>query len=348
MKYTVKKSKITGFGIIGLIFSLIGICFGMIGIGIAVFVRGEVAVILGMVYIPIGVVFFLLGLLFLLLQRRKEKILRQVRNAGHFVVAEVDRVVCNVNIQYHNMHPYMVYCSYADERGGIHHFKSRNLMFNPQGMLLDNQVRVYVNPDNMKQYDVDIDAILPNIINHTESGYQGKNKGVFICGVIFTIIGALFNGIGLLITFLAARYAERWMFLIIFGGIGGIFLIMGIIFLLMEARKKSMVKRLKGNGRYVNAVIKSAAVDTSVEYGGMAGTAAAFKNMSATGTYQKVFTTNPLFLQCSYVASDETEHIFRSESKVGIDLAYYMGKNVKVYYIDADFRKYYVDLESVM
>ncbi|NCC43113.1 MAG: phage holin family protein [Clostridia bacterium] len=341
------QKKISGLGMIGLIFTLIGASFCIIGIAVFLFVKVDEAAILGLIYTPIGAVFLVLGLLFLFLQRRKEKMHKQVREAGHYIMATVDRVICNTNLTYNNMHPYIVYCNYVDERGVMHHFKSRNVMFNPTGMFRDNQVKVFVESKNLKYYDVDIDSILPNTVIHTVNGYQSKNKGVFLCGVIFTIMGSVFAGIGLAISLLAVSYPDRWMFFLIFGGIGGIFLVIGIIFLARELRKKSQVKRLKNSGDYVNAVIKSVAVDSSIEYGGMAGTSALYKNLSASGSHEQVYTSHPLYFQCSYAAPDGIEHIFRSESKVGLDQERYIGQNVKVYYKGDDFRKYYVALEEV-
>lgn len=342
------QKKITGLGIIGLIFTPIGALFCGIGIATALLVNDEEAFIFGLIYTPIGAVFLILGLLFLYLQRRKEKMQKQIREAGNYIMATVDRVICNTNLTYNNMHPYIVYCNYVDERGIMHHFKSRNIMFNPTGMFRDNQVRVFVDPANLKHYDVDIDSILPNTVIHTINGYQSKNKGVFLCGVIFTIMGSIFAGIGLTISLLAASYPDRWMFFLIFGGIGGIFLVMEIIFLTVELRKKSEVKRLKNSGQYVNAIIKNVAVDFSIEYGGMAGTSALYKNLSAAGRHEQVYTSYPLYFQCSYAARDGTSHIFRSESKVGIDQERYIGKDVKVYYKGKDFRKYYVALEEII
>ena len=50
--------------------------------------------------------------------------------------------------------------------GTVHIFKSRYLYYNPESLLKNNAVRVYVDNNNYKKYYVDIDEVLPKVENH--------------------------------------------------------------------------------------------------------------------------------------------------------------------------------------
>ena len=55
---------------------------------------------------------------------------------------------------------------YQDMYGNVHIFKSRDLYFDPTDLFKDQMVKVYVDGDNYKRYYVDIDEVLPNVIEY--------------------------------------------------------------------------------------------------------------------------------------------------------------------------------------
>lgn len=316
------KKSVTGLGVTGLVFSLLGGSFLLTGICELIFLKDQKIVVMGYSFAAMGFVFFILGLLFLFLKAKIAKRKRTIREAGHYVIATVEKVICNYNIRYNRVNPYVVYCKYVDERGKEHRYRSKNLLFNPTEMFRDNQVKVYVDPANPKHYDVDIDSILPNVFLHT-SGNLGKNLGMKICGIIFVFMGVIFAGIGLTVFSLTEASIDSWIIAIIFGSIGGPFLLIGAIFLLSEIQKKYVVNSLKNNGLYVYAIVKNVGVDSTVQYA-----------------------SSPLYFQCAYTAPNGVEHLFQSESRIGLEQEKYMGRQVKVYYKGEDFKKYYVALED--
>ncbi|MBE5996731.1 MAG: hypothetical protein E7240_05160 [Lachnospiraceae bacterium] len=86
---------------------------------------------------------------------------------GNFVYAQICGIAQNTSVQINGRHPFVVECRYQDPFTGIVHiFKSRDLMFDPSGMILNPNVAVYVNPKNYDSYFVDIDTVLPMIEKH--------------------------------------------------------------------------------------------------------------------------------------------------------------------------------------
>lgn len=154
--------------LIGLIYVILGGIFIAVGIcaGIAVHnVDGSVWIFTA-TFSGIGSVFFILGIIFLILNGRGKKQARRLMDAGNYIYAEVAHVEANYRVHVNGRHPYKVVCRYTDEYGTVHLFRSKDLFFDPEGIMKDTLVRVYVEPGNMKHYYVDIDRILPTVVQH--------------------------------------------------------------------------------------------------------------------------------------------------------------------------------------
>jgi len=113
-----------------------------------------------------GLLFFSLGLVFLITLGNQKKNARRLLENGNYVVAEIFDISQNYNVSVNNKHPFVVSCKYEAVDGTVHIFKSRYLYFNPEPLLKNNVVRVYVDNDNFKKYYVDIDEVLPTIVEH--------------------------------------------------------------------------------------------------------------------------------------------------------------------------------------
>lgn len=154
--------------LIGIVYVILGGVFLTVGFGVGI-AANDVNGFGGMftvIFSGIGSIFFILGIVFLILNRRSKKKALRLMEAGNYIYAEVSYVESNYNIHVNGRHPYRVVCRYTDEYGTIHLFHSRDIFFNPDGILKDTLVRVYVEPGNMKRYYVDIDSILPTTVLH--------------------------------------------------------------------------------------------------------------------------------------------------------------------------------------
>ena len=153
--------------IVGSVFTIVGASFLAIGLIIYYALKEEERVILFLlIYGGIGLLFFVLGLIFLIVVAGKKARSDKLLNAGNYVMAQIMEVSLNYNVTVNRRHPYIVRCRYQDMYGNVHIFKSRDLFFNPTDLLKDRMVKVYVDGENYKHYYVDIDGVLPNVIEH--------------------------------------------------------------------------------------------------------------------------------------------------------------------------------------
>lgn len=114
----------------------------------------------------LGVVLLAAGVLCLILEVRTRRRNNRLLNSGQYVLAEISEITMNYSIRINSRHPYIVKCRYQDMNGVVHVFKSRNLNFDPAPILRDQMVRVYVDGDDFRHYYMDIDSILPTVIEH--------------------------------------------------------------------------------------------------------------------------------------------------------------------------------------
>ena len=146
---------------------------------------------------------------------------------------------------------------------------------------------------------------------------KGSINALLIIGLVYSALGALFVVLGIV---LALVLEEGLLFCVIFGGIGMVFLILGIIFLAVEYGKRKSAEQLIASGRYVWGTIADWRVNRSIEVCGR----------------------HPIMLLVRYVDGRGQEHIFRSSSLRIVGGPQLLGKQVRVYYGDPDFRNYYV------
>lgn len=160
--------------VLGIVFTAIGVPFLVIGIILAMNIRSlmedtsdpEQAWILPFVFVLIGAIFAAIGLGFVIWLIRKNKAIKKVIEGGYTVNAVISDIVINNSIEINGGNPYVISCQYQDPRTGILHiFRSKNIMFFPRG-LVGSTVRVFVDPQNFKNYYVDIDSMLPQVQIH--------------------------------------------------------------------------------------------------------------------------------------------------------------------------------------
>lgn len=166
------KMGLSAMMIVAITFTIIGIAFLPIGIiaGMGNMAMGGNLTVFVIVFAGVGTLFLGLGILFMILEIKKKNRCNRLLAEGYYILAEVMDVNKNFNIQYgKHGHPYIVRCGYADEHGTLHIFKSRNISQYPGNNLIGQQVRVYLDRNdynNYKNYYMDIDEILPKVVEH--------------------------------------------------------------------------------------------------------------------------------------------------------------------------------------
>lgn len=164
---TDKKVKIgiTPSAIIGIVFTSISAVFMLITV--IFFLQNEATLFLVAIsMLFVGIITLIAGLTFFLLYIRKRKRIRKIVEEGYYITAEIGEVSRNYNVQVNGRNPYNIRAAYTDETGCVHIFQSRNLYYNPEGMLRSQMVRVYIRRNEYKEYYMDIDAILPQVEFH--------------------------------------------------------------------------------------------------------------------------------------------------------------------------------------
>ena len=148
----------------------------------------------------------------------------------------------------------------------------------------------------------------------------------FIIGIVFTLIGVTFLPLGIILHQTEVDSSERVIFLYTFGGIGILFLIIGVIFLILMLQKKKEAQQLLDNGRYILAEICEIVPNYTVRVNGK----------------------NPYIIKCKYEAINGTVHIFKSRNLFFNPESVLKGTRVKVYTDRINYKKYYVDIDEVL
>ena len=151
--------------IVGIVFACVGGLFVPIGV-LAGVVFGEKAWLFGMIYAGVGGFFLVLGVIFLMIEWKKKKRAEQLIAAGRYVWGEIAEAALNPSITMNHRHPYVLIVRYRDSYGTVHQFRSRNLNIPSAADLLGKQVRVYYEDQSFRHYYVDVDPVLPRIVNH--------------------------------------------------------------------------------------------------------------------------------------------------------------------------------------
>ena len=150
-------------------------------------------------------------------------------------------------------------------------------------------------------------------------------SALLIIGIIYAALGGTFVILG---TALAAllESGDGLMIGLIFGGIGGVFLILGIVFLIVEVCKKKRSDALLASGHYVLGEVVDIAANINV----------------------KINRRHPYYIIVQYIDLHGVRHIFKSPSLRIFRDPELLGKKVKVYVENDNFKYYYVDVDEIL
>ena len=93
----------------------------------------------------------------------------KLRETGNIVNAKYLSTQINKNYTVNNRHPYNIVCEWDNSIDGKKYiFKSKNIWIDPENLIKDRNIKtfiVYINSNNFKQYYVDVDMLLENIVD---------------------------------------------------------------------------------------------------------------------------------------------------------------------------------------
>lgn len=150
-------------------------------------------------------------------------------------------------------------------------------------------------------------------------------SALLIIGIIYTALGGTFVILGIALAALL-RDSDAFMVGLIFGGIGAIFLILGIVFLIVELCKKRRSDALLASGHYILGEVVDIAANI---------------NVNVNGRY-------PYHIIVQYIDPHGVRHIFRSPGLRIFRDPELLGKKVKVYVENDNFKHYYVDVDEIL
>lgn len=156
---------ISALWIIGLVFSIMGGLFVAIGL-LSLAAMGPENWLFGVIFGGIGGLFFVLGVVFLVTEWKKKRMAERLIAAGRYVWGEVVDVVADISITINNRHPYIALVHYQDGRGTIHQFRSPSLRISHSTGMIGKKVKVYIEDGSYRHYYVELDGILPQVIEH--------------------------------------------------------------------------------------------------------------------------------------------------------------------------------------
>ncbi len=142
-----------------------------------------------------------------------------------------------------------------------------------------------------------------------------------IIGLIFAPLGLVFAVLGL------GLYAADRLFLLVFGGVGLIFLLTGTAMLLYGWHKRTLLRRLVAEGYYVMATVTSVQPNYNIRVNGR----------------------TPYIAECSFTdPMTGTIHLFQSRNIYFDPTSILLDAQVPVYCKEGSYRLYYVDVDSLL
>lgn len=119
----------------------------------------------------IGSIFLLIGVIGLSVVLHKERKQKRLKENGKLIYADYLETILNRAINVNGRHPYNVIVQWDNPEDGKHYlFRSNNIYFNPEKIIEDRNIKtfpVYINPNNKKQYVVDIDDLTKKVVDLT-------------------------------------------------------------------------------------------------------------------------------------------------------------------------------------
>lgn len=122
-----------------------------------------------LVFPGIGLIFFLIGGTGLFLKAKRGSQTKKLKINGTVVYATYTETVYNSSYQVNGRSPYNIICEWNNPTDGNKYiFKSDNIWVNPENIIKEKNIEtipVYIDPNNLKKYYVDVDSILNDVVD---------------------------------------------------------------------------------------------------------------------------------------------------------------------------------------
>jgi len=157
---------------IGWLLSGMGIFFLSAGIGIFLFVvnleglaPGE-ADVLSLVFLGafggVGLILSTIGLILGRRFSRHKRLKERLSLEGNYIWADVVDISRNSSMHVNGQSPFVLRCKYQHSDGNNYIFTSPYLRYNPESMLSENKVKVWIDRHDIRKYYVDVEGSIEN------------------------------------------------------------------------------------------------------------------------------------------------------------------------------------------
>lgn len=146
-----------------------------------------------------------------------------------------------------------------------------------------------------------------------------------MAGLIFAFAGLPFLLIGILMPADSIKVSQVG-FRLALCGMGGLFFVLGNVFLVQAIRKNVKYKKLVAAGNYLMADFVNATLNTSVSINGR----------------------NPYIAEFQFMDSLGMIHVFQSRDLMFDPTSAFSGRQVRVYVDPENFDNYYVDVDEIL
>ena len=163
-----KKIKLdqNAWTIAGGVFAFIGVIYSLLGIVLSQFPEDQDDATVGIVFAILGGVMLALAVCIMLYGMHYRKRLQKIVENGKYLWGEITDIVPNYHARINNRNPYNVLVRYQDRNGVVHIFRSVNQNTYPDRSIIGKQVKVYYENEEFKRYYVDLEGVLPTVMEH--------------------------------------------------------------------------------------------------------------------------------------------------------------------------------------
>ena len=152
--------------IIGYIYTALGSIFVLLGLSLWGLIPEGEGFIIGVIFSGIGSIFLILGIIFLVHETKKLRRANALLAADRYVMGTVANIQTNVNVRVNGFNPYVLLIKCQDAQGNTHIYRSRNIQTYVDYSIIGTPVKVYTEYVGSKEYYVDLDGVLPQVIEH--------------------------------------------------------------------------------------------------------------------------------------------------------------------------------------
>ena len=150
------KKDLNGKFIIGAVLTFIGVIWVFLGL-----VFNELSGFVFGFFGILGAVFLGVGLSYLYFSKKSYDKQQSLFDEGKYVIAHIKAILRDEHVTINDSHPYYALCSFINPDDDQQYtFRSTNYVENLNEVLTSNEVRVYINPENLDEYYVDLESII--------------------------------------------------------------------------------------------------------------------------------------------------------------------------------------------